>query len=189
MIPHGVEVFVGLDPIDLRWGFERLSGVVAEKLGRSSRSGRCSCFSASVGQRSNPILRRRRFSTSDLIGGHSGSSARTSGSYEPGGRRPRARRDCRQGRAIAPWPSSPTSPARCRSPPRPSQPVFSRVAELHRSPAHRCRTRRTMPRQRLGRRVGRGRIGQEGRRGDVGHRSSARAARLHHHEAVASKCR
>ena len=36
MIPHGVEVFVGLDPIDLRWGFERLSGVVTEKLGRSS---------------------------------------------------------------------------------------------------------------------------------------------------------
>ena len=23
MIPHGVEVFVGLDTIDLRWGFER----------------------------------------------------------------------------------------------------------------------------------------------------------------------
>lgn len=39
MIPHGVEVFVGLDPIDLRWGFERLSGVVAEKLDRSARSG------------------------------------------------------------------------------------------------------------------------------------------------------
>jgi transposase len=39
VIPHGVEVFVGLDPIDLRWGFERLSGVVAEKLGRSARSG------------------------------------------------------------------------------------------------------------------------------------------------------
>lgn len=39
MIPHGVEVFVGVDPIDLRWGFERLSGVVAEKLGRSARSG------------------------------------------------------------------------------------------------------------------------------------------------------
>jgi len=39
MIPHGVEVFVGLDPIDLRWGFERLSGVITEKLGRSSRSG------------------------------------------------------------------------------------------------------------------------------------------------------
>lgn len=39
MIPHGVEVFVGLDPIDLRWGFERLSGIVADKLGRSARSG------------------------------------------------------------------------------------------------------------------------------------------------------
>ncbi len=39
MIPHGVEVFVGLDPIDLRWGFERLSGLVAEKLGHSARSG------------------------------------------------------------------------------------------------------------------------------------------------------
>lgn len=38
MIPHGVEVFVGLDPIDLRWGFERLSGLVAERLGREARS-------------------------------------------------------------------------------------------------------------------------------------------------------
>jgi len=39
MIPHGVEVFVGLDPIDLRWGFDRLSGIVAERLGREARSG------------------------------------------------------------------------------------------------------------------------------------------------------
>jgi transposase len=39
MIPHGVEVFVGLDPIDLRWGFDRLCGVVLEKLGRNARSG------------------------------------------------------------------------------------------------------------------------------------------------------
>lgn len=39
MIPHGVEVFVGLDPIDLRWGFERLSGIVQERIGRSVRSG------------------------------------------------------------------------------------------------------------------------------------------------------
>jgi transposase len=38
MIPHGVEVFVGLDPIDLRWGFDRLSGLVAERLGRDARS-------------------------------------------------------------------------------------------------------------------------------------------------------
>lgn len=39
MIPHGVEVFVGLDLIDLRWGFNRLTGLVAERLGRDARSG------------------------------------------------------------------------------------------------------------------------------------------------------
>lgn len=39
MIPAGVEVFVGLDAIDLRWGFERLAGLVSETLGRSARSG------------------------------------------------------------------------------------------------------------------------------------------------------
>lgn len=39
MIPHGVEVFVALDLIDLRWGFHRLSGVVTERLGREARSG------------------------------------------------------------------------------------------------------------------------------------------------------
>ena len=39
MIPHGVEIFVGLEPIDLRWGFERLVGVVSERFGRSVRSG------------------------------------------------------------------------------------------------------------------------------------------------------
>ena len=39
MIPHGVEVFVGLEPIDLRWGFDRLSGIVADRLSREARSG------------------------------------------------------------------------------------------------------------------------------------------------------
>lgn len=39
MIPHGVEVFVGLGPIDLRWGFDRLAGLVAEQVGRDARSG------------------------------------------------------------------------------------------------------------------------------------------------------
>lgn len=39
MIPSGVEVFVGLSPIDLRWGFDRLAGVVQERLGRMPRSG------------------------------------------------------------------------------------------------------------------------------------------------------
>ncbi len=39
MIPHGVEVFISLDLIDLRWGFNRLTGLVAEHLGRDARSG------------------------------------------------------------------------------------------------------------------------------------------------------
>ena len=39
MIPHGVEIFVGLAAIDLRWGFERLAGIVEERIGRNIRSG------------------------------------------------------------------------------------------------------------------------------------------------------
>lgn len=39
MIPHGVEVFVGLDPIDLRWGFDRLAGLVEDRLGQTARGG------------------------------------------------------------------------------------------------------------------------------------------------------
>jgi hypothetical protein len=44
VIPHGVEVFVGLDPIDLRWSFDhwsfdRLAGIVTERIGREARSG------------------------------------------------------------------------------------------------------------------------------------------------------
>jgi transposase len=39
MIPSGVEVFIGLCPIDLRWGFDRLSGLVQEQIGRPARSG------------------------------------------------------------------------------------------------------------------------------------------------------
>jgi transposase len=39
MIPHGVEIFVGLEPIDLRWSFDRLAGIVTERIGRDVRSG------------------------------------------------------------------------------------------------------------------------------------------------------
>ena len=39
MIPHGVEIFIGVEPIDLRWSFERLSGVVTERMARPPRSG------------------------------------------------------------------------------------------------------------------------------------------------------
>ena len=39
MIPKGVQIYVGLAPIDLRWGFDRLAGAVAEKIGRDARGG------------------------------------------------------------------------------------------------------------------------------------------------------
>lgn len=52
MIPHGVEVFVGLEPIDLRWGFDRLAGLAEERLGRQSRSGALFLF---FGKRSNAL--------------------------------------------------------------------------------------------------------------------------------------
>ena len=39
MIPRGVEIFVGVEPIDLRWGFDRLAGAAMERVGREARSG------------------------------------------------------------------------------------------------------------------------------------------------------
>jgi transposase len=39
MIPHGVEVFVALEAIDLRWSFDRLAGLVTARVGREARSG------------------------------------------------------------------------------------------------------------------------------------------------------
>lgn len=39
MIPRGVEVFVALEPVDMRWSFDRLSGIAEERIGRPSRSG------------------------------------------------------------------------------------------------------------------------------------------------------
>ena len=39
MIPAGVEIFFGVAPIDLRWGFDRLAGLVESQLGRGARTG------------------------------------------------------------------------------------------------------------------------------------------------------
>ena len=39
MIPAGVEVFIALVPIDLRWSFDRLAGLVEGHLGREARGG------------------------------------------------------------------------------------------------------------------------------------------------------
>ena len=39
MIPRGVEIFIGLEPIDLRWSFDRLAGIAAERMSREPRCG------------------------------------------------------------------------------------------------------------------------------------------------------
>jgi transposase len=44
VIPRGVEIYLGLELIDLRWGFDRLCGVVQERIGRRPRSGAIFAF-------------------------------------------------------------------------------------------------------------------------------------------------
>jgi transposase len=39
VIPRGVDIYLGTEPIDLRWGFDRLCGAVTERIGRRPRSG------------------------------------------------------------------------------------------------------------------------------------------------------
>ena len=39
MIPTGVQIFLALEPVDMRWSFERLSGVAYETIGYDARSG------------------------------------------------------------------------------------------------------------------------------------------------------
>jgi transposase len=48
MIPAGVQVFVALDAVDMRFGVERLSGLVRERLGYEPRGGALFVF---VGRR------------------------------------------------------------------------------------------------------------------------------------------
>ncbi len=38
MIPQGVEVFVAVEPVDMRLGFERLGGLVRERMAREPKS-------------------------------------------------------------------------------------------------------------------------------------------------------
>jgi transposase len=40
VIPLGVEVFVATEPVDMRYGVERLGGIVRERMGREPRSRR-----------------------------------------------------------------------------------------------------------------------------------------------------
>jgi len=48
MIPQGTEVFLATGPVDLRWSFNRLAGIVRTVVGRPERSGALFVF---VGKR------------------------------------------------------------------------------------------------------------------------------------------
>lgn len=39
MIPAGVEIYVCTAPVNMRWSFDRLSGVVRERFGREPMGG------------------------------------------------------------------------------------------------------------------------------------------------------
>lgn len=39
MIPTGVQIFLALEPVDMRWSFDRLSGAAQEAIGYDARSG------------------------------------------------------------------------------------------------------------------------------------------------------
>lgn len=39
MIPHGVQIFVALEPVDMRWSFCKLAGAALERIGYDARSG------------------------------------------------------------------------------------------------------------------------------------------------------
>lgn len=39
MIPSGVQVFVALEPVDMRWSFDKLAGAALERVGFDARSG------------------------------------------------------------------------------------------------------------------------------------------------------
>jgi transposase len=39
VIPSGVQVFVALEPVDMRWSFDRLAGAALERIGYDVRTG------------------------------------------------------------------------------------------------------------------------------------------------------
>ncbi len=39
MIPAGVQIYIALEPIDMRYSFDRLSGLAKERVGYDARSG------------------------------------------------------------------------------------------------------------------------------------------------------
>jgi transposase len=52
MIPAGVQVFVALEPVDMRFGFDRLAGWVRDRIGYDARGGALFAF---IGKRRSTI--------------------------------------------------------------------------------------------------------------------------------------
>jgi transposase len=50
MIPHGIPIYVALEPVDMRMGFERLGGLVRERMQSEPRTRALFAF---VGKRGN----------------------------------------------------------------------------------------------------------------------------------------
>lgn len=44
MIPSGVEIYLALEPVDLRWSFDRLAGIAKEHVGYDARCGALFAF-------------------------------------------------------------------------------------------------------------------------------------------------
>jgi transposase len=84
MIPAGVQIFVALEPVDMRMGFERLAGIVRERMGLEPLGGALFVF---LGRRRQCLkivfsdgtglclfhkrLDKGRFPAPELVAGHS----------------------------------------------------------------------------------------------------------------------
>jgi len=53
VIPSGVEIYVALEPVDMRLSFDRLSGLAKEHIGYDARSGALFIFFRSQAVRAN----------------------------------------------------------------------------------------------------------------------------------------
>ena len=51
MIAHGLPIYVALEPVDMRLGYERLGGIVRERMQAEPRSRALFVFVASTGTR------------------------------------------------------------------------------------------------------------------------------------------
>ena len=59
MIPQGLEIFIATAPVDLRLGFERLGGLVRERMRREPRSRALFVFIGKRGQTMKVLERER----------------------------------------------------------------------------------------------------------------------------------